>query len=147
MGLPRELMDRATAAVLAGDLDALREIYASDVVATTPDEGELHGIDQFIKWNQAFVGSFSDRQYIAMKEHETADCAIDEGEFVGTHTQPLEMPDGQAIPPTGRQVRMRAADVATVREGRIVRHDFYFDQLDMLVQLGLLEVPTGISTT
>ena len=42
---------------------------------------------------------------------------------------------------------MRAADVATVRDGRIVRHDFYFDQLDMLVQLGLLEVPTGISTT
>ena len=95
MGLPRELMDRATAA----------------------------------------------------KEHETADCAIDEGEVVGTHTKPLEMPDGQAIPPTGRQVRMRAADVATVRDGRIVRHDFYFDQLDMLVQLGLLEVPTGISTT
>ena len=57
------------------------------------------------------------------------------------------MPDGQTIPPTGKQIRMRAADVATVREGRIVRHDFYFDQLDMLVQLGLMEAPAVTTTT
>jgi ketosteroid isomerase-like protein len=40
---------------------------------------------------------------------------------------------------------MRAADVAQVRDGRIVRHDFYFDQLDMLSQLGLLEEPARTS--
>jgi hypothetical protein len=28
--------------------------------------------------------------------------------------------------------------VATVRNGRITRHDFYFDQMDFLGQLGLL---------
>lgn len=147
MGQPRELMDRATAAVIAGDLEALRAIYAPDVVATTPDEGELHGIDRFIEWNQSFVGSFTDRQYVPLHEHETAECAIDQGDFVGTHTEPLELPDGQTVPPTGKQIRMREADVATVREGRIVRHDFYFDQLDMLVQLGLVEAPAGTTTT
>lgn len=147
MGLPRELMDRATAAVLAGDLEALRAIYAPDVVATTPDEGELHGIDRFIEWNRSFVASFTDRQYVPLNEHETADCAIDQGEFVGTHTEPLRLPDGQTVPPTGKQIRVRAADVATVREGRIVRHDFYFDQLDMLVQLGLMEAPASTTTT
>ena len=73
MGQPRELMNRATAAVLAGDLEALRAIYAPDVVASTPDEGELHGIDRFIEWNQAFVGSFTDRQYVSLHEHETAE--------------------------------------------------------------------------
>ena len=147
MGQPRDLMNRATAAVLAGDLEALRNIYAPDVVATTPDEGELHGIDRFIEWNQTFVGSFTDRQYIPLSEHETAECAIDQGDFVGTHTEPLGLPDGQTVPPTGKQIRMRAADVATVRDGRIVRHDFYFDQLDMLVQLGLMEAPAGTTAT
>jgi len=147
MGLPRELMDRATAAVLSGDLEALRDIYSPDVVATTPDEGELHGIDRFVEWNQSFVGSFTHREYVATYAHETADCAIDEGYFVGMHTEPLRLPGAQTIPPTGRQVRVRAADVVTVRAGRIVRHDFYFDQLDMLVQLGLLEAPAGSATT
>lgn len=147
MGQPRELMDRATAAVLAGDLEALRAIYAPDVVATTPDDGELHGIDRFIEWNRAFVGSFTDRQFVPMNGHETADCAIDQGDFVGTHTEPLKLPDGQTVPPTGKQIRVRAADVATVREGRIVRHDFYFDQLDMLVQLGLMDAPPSTRAT
>lgn len=147
MGQPRNLMNRATAAVIAGDLEALRDIYAPDMVATTPDEGELHGIDSFIQWNQAFVGSFTDRQYIPLSEHETAECAIDQGDFVGTHTEPFSLPDGQTIPPTGKQIRLRAADVATVREGRIVRHDFYFDQLDMLVQLGFIDASAGATTT
>ena len=147
MGQPRDLMNQATAAVLAGDLEALRAIYAPDMVATTPDEGELHGIDRFIEWNQGFVGSFTDRQYVPLYEHETAECAIDQGDFIGTHTEPLGLPDGQTVPPTGKQIRMRAADVATVRDGRIVRHDFYFDQLDMLVQLGLMEAPAGTTTT
>ena len=147
MGQPRELMNRATAAVIAGDLEELRSIYAPDVVATTPDDGELHGIDRFIEWNRSFVGSFTDRQYVPMNEHETAECAIDLGDFVGTHSEPLRLPDGQMVPPTGKQIRVRAADVATVREGRIVRHDFYFDQLDMLVQLGLVEAPAGTTTT
>lgn len=143
MGVPRELMNRGTQAVLSGNLEALREIYAEDVVVTTPDAGTLTGIDAVIAWNTSFVGAFSDREYHPMKEIETEDCAIDQGEFVGTHTSPLQTPDGQSIPPTGRQIRMRAADIATVREGRIVRHDFYFDQLDMLAQLGLMEAPTA----
>lgn len=82
-----------------------------------------------------------------MNGHETADCAIDQGDFVGTHTEPLKLPDGQTDPPTGKRIRVRAPDVATVREGRIVRHDFYFDQLDMLVQLGLMEAPARTTTT
>jgi len=134
-------MDRATNAVLDGDLEALREIYSTDVVATTPDGGTLHGIDAFIEWNRAFVGAFTDRAYVPRQQQETADCAIDQGDFVGTHTNPLQLPDGQSVPPTGKQIRMRSADMATVRAGRIVGHDFYFDQLDMLVQLGLMEAP------
>lgn len=141
MGLPRELMDRGTAAVLAGELEVLREIYSPDVVVTTPDSGTLRGIDQAIEWNQAFVGAFSERAYHPAHQLETADCAIDQGDFVGTHTNPLQLPDGQSVPPTGKQIRMRAADVAQVRDGKIVRHDFYFDQMDLLAQLGLLEEP------
>lgn len=147
MGQPRELMDRATKAVVDGDLEALRDIYAADVVATTPDEGELHGIDRFIEWNRTFAGSFTGRQFIRMAAHETADCTIDQAYFVGTHTKPLLMPDGQTIQPTGRQIRVRTADVAVVRDGRIARHDFYFDQLDMLVQLGVIEEPASATTS
>jgi len=139
-------MDRVTQAVLAGDLDTLREIYAPEVVVTTPDEGELHGVEAFIEWNRSFVDAFTDRGYHAERTLETADCAIDQGDFIGTHTRPLQLPDGQSVPATGKQIRMRSVDIATVADGKIVRHDFYFDQLDMLIQLGLMEAPQATTS-
>ena len=92
MGQARELMDRATQAVLEGDLERLREIYAPDVVVSTPDAGTLDGIDAFIGWNRAFIDAFSDRSYHSERALETQECAIDQGEFIGTHTMPLQLP-------------------------------------------------------
>lgn len=146
MGVPQELMDRGTEAILSGDLDVLREIYADDVVVTTPDSGTLNGIEAVIAWHESFVGAFSDREYHRMRAIETEDTVIDQGEFVGTHTAPLAGPDGQSIPPTGKQIRLRGVDIATVRDNKVVRHDFYFDQLEMLSQLGLMEAPTTAGT-
>jgi ketosteroid isomerase-like protein len=143
MGQARELMDRATAAVLAGELDALRDIYAEDVVASTPDEGTLNGIDAYLEWNRSFIASFSDRSYESQREFETEDCAIDQGYFVATHSKDLALPGGQTLPASGKQIRVRAVDLATVRDGKIVQHDFYFDQLDMLMQLGM--TPVGLA--
>ena len=146
MGQARELMDRATQAVLAGELDKLREIYAADVVVSTPDAGVLNGVDAFIEWNRTFVAAFTDVRYRSDRALETEDCAIDQGDFIGTNTGPIELPDGQSAPPTGRQVTMRSADIATVAGGKIVRHDFYFDQLDLLTQLGLTEAAARSTT-
>lgn len=142
MGQARELMDRTTQAILGGDLDALREICAPDMVVTTPDLGELHGVEAFIAWNRSFVDAFSDRSYEQNRGWETDDCAIDEGWFVGVHSAPLRGADGTEVAPTGRRLRLRAVDIATVVNGRISRHDFYFDQLDLLTQLGALEATT-----
>jgi ketosteroid isomerase-like protein len=67
--------------------------------------------------------------------------AIDEGFVVGTNTGPLALPTGRTLPPTGRQVRVRSCDVATVEDGLITSHRAYFDQLELLGQLGLLPEP------
>jgi ketosteroid isomerase-like protein len=138
MGQARELMDRLTQAVFAGDFDTMREIYAPDVMASTPDSGTLHGLEAVVEWHRAFIDAFSDLDYRSERALETQECAIDQGDVIGTHTRPLQLPDGQSLPATGKQVTLRSVDVATVAGGKIVRHDFYFDQLDMLTQLGLM---------
>jgi hypothetical protein len=71
--------------------------------------------------------------------HESGNTAIDEGYFVGTHTGPLPSPTGESIPPTGKAVRVRACDIATVENGVVTSHRFYFDQMEFLGQLGLTE--------
>lgn len=146
MGQARELENKLTQAMLAGDLDTARACYAPDVVATTPDAGTLHGVDQVIDYLRQSIAGFSDMGWESTRELEAGNCAIDEGWQTGTHTGDLVLPNGQRIPATGKQVRIRSCDIAQVEGGVITRHDLYFDQLEMLSQLGLMETPAATQT-
>jgi uncharacterized protein (TIGR02246 family) len=136
-------MDAITNAVLQKDLEAAANLYAPDAVVVTPDQGEIRGREQIVQYLKEINDAFPDNTYESAYKHESGDTAIDEGYFVGTHTAPLALPTGEELPATGKQVRVRACDIATVRNGVITSHRFYFDQMDFLGQLGLLpETPS-----
>jgi ketosteroid isomerase-like protein len=138
MGQAREVMDKVTAAVVeTGDLKAVGECYAEDAVIMTPDQGEITGRDQVVEWWRPFVEGFSELAWESLHAHESGDTAIDEGYFTGINTGPLTTPSGTA-PATGKRIRVRGCDVATVTNGLIVEHRFYFDQLEFFGQLGLV---------
>jgi ketosteroid isomerase-like protein len=128
-----------TSAVFSGDVDALADSYAEDAVLVTPDRGEVRGRESIVDYFRPFFEAFSDIRWEEIQRHEAGNVAIDEGFFTGTHTAPLANPDGEAIPATGKQVRLRECDVATVDGGRITSHRMYFDQVDLMNQLGLTE--------
>jgi ketosteroid isomerase-like protein len=137
MSEAREVIDRVTEAAMRGDADTLRSLYADDAVIETPDQGTIEGSEAIVEWNDAFRTAFPDLSWEPLHEHDAGDMAIDEGFVLGTHTGPLASPDGRSIPATGRRVRLRMADAVTVEGGRITSHRFYFDQLELLGQLGL----------
>lgn len=137
MAEAREIMDRLTEAVFKKDFDTARSLHAPDALSITPDAGELTGPDAAVAYLRQFVDAFPDAQYETRYELECGDTAVDEGYFVGTHTQPLRTPDGQEIPATGRAVRVRGCDIVTVADGKVTSHRFYFDQMEFLGQLGL----------
>jgi ketosteroid isomerase-like protein len=135
----RQVMNRVTQAVVDNDLEAAKACYAEDAVVETPDEGTLRGREAIGDWLGRFATAFPDGTYELVAGHEADSTAIDEGFFVGTHTGPLTGPDGQEIPPTGKKIRLRACDCATVEDGVITSHRFYYDQMALLEQLGLSE--------
>ena len=137
MGQAHELMYRMTNFMRKQDLEGLASIYASDAVITTPDEGEIKGRDGVLGYLRRFSVALPDFDWEQLASHEAGDTAVDEGWVVGTNTGPIETPT-ETVPATGRRVRVRGCDVATVRDGQIVRHNFYFDQLELFGQLGLL---------
>lgn len=139
MGEAREVMDKLTEAVFSKDLEAATELYAPDAVAVTPDQGEVSGNKEIMEWNRQFFDAFPDAQYELWHAHESGNTAIDEGYFVGTNSGPLISPTGESIPPTGQSVRLRACDIATVENGVVTSHRFYFDQAEFFSQLGLTE--------
>jgi ketosteroid isomerase-like protein len=143
VGEARQVMDAVTDAVFRRDLEAAANLYASDAVAVTPDQGEVRGREQIIQYLKQFTDAFPDSRYEAAYAHESGDTAVDEGYFVGTNTAPLPTPTGDSIPATGKQVRVRVCDIAAVQNGVITSHRFYFDQMEFFGQLGLLpETPS-----
>ena len=137
MGEAREVLDRLTDAVMGGRADELPNLYADNATVSTPDAGEVSGRDAIAAYFNQFSQGFPDASWEPLSKLEAGNTAIDEGYFVGTHTGPLEAPSGETIPPTGKQVRLRECDIATVENGLITSHRFYFDQMEFLTQLGL----------
>ena len=137
MGQAREMMDRVTEAVFNHDLEGAKALYAPDAVAETPDQGTISGRDAIGTYLGEFIEAFPDASYEPVNKYEAGNDAIDEGYFVGTHTGPLASPTGETIPATGKHVRMRSVDIATVDGGMVTSHRFYFDGMDLMEQLGL----------
>ncbi|MFD3498937.1 ester cyclase [Streptomyces sp. NPDC058676] len=139
MGQAREVMDRLTDALTAHpDIKVIGELYADDAVAFTPDEGEIRGRDQIVEYWRQMTEAVPEATYETLHSYEVGDTAIDEGFFSGRNTGPLQLPNGETLPPTQKEIRIRGVDIATVADGRIVDYRLYFDEMDFLGQLGLL---------
>lgn len=137
MGEARQVFERFTAAMTRGDIDEVTSLYAEEAVALSP-EGELRGRKDIVEYLRPFTEAFSDFRWEPLHSHEDGHTAIDEGWICGVHTGPLPGPDGQPVPATGKSIRLRECDAVTVEGGLITSHRFYYDQMDLLGQLGLM---------
>lgn len=139
MGEAREVMDRLTDALTTHpDLKVIAELYAEDAVARTPDEGEIRGRDNIVEYWRQMTEAVPEATYETLHAYEAGDTAIDEGVFSGRNTGPIQLPTGETLPATRKEVRIRGVDIATVKDGRIVDYRLYFDEMEFLGQLGLL---------
>ena len=144
MGEARDAADRLTDVVFGGGDDkAVAACYTEDAVAVTPDQGEITGRDSIAAYLRQFIKAVPDAHYDYIAKHESGNVAIDEGYFAGTNTGDLELPDGEHVPATGKNVRIRDCEVMIVQDGLIREHRFYFDQMELLGQLGLLPEETS----
>ncbi|MGV9454651.1 ester cyclase [Streptomyces sp. NPDC003635] len=139
MGQAREVMDRLTEAVTTADTKTLSELYARDAVAVTPDGGELHGRDDIVAYWRQMTEAIPDASYESVHAYEVGDTAIDEGFYTGRNTGPIQLPNGETLPATQKEIRIRGVDFATVDDsGHIVDYRLYFDEMEFMEQLGLM---------
>lgn len=141
MGQARDVMDRLMAAMDAKDRETLADCYAVDAVIQTPDRTGISGREAIADYFFHFWEAMPDVRYERLGTHEAGGVAVVEGFVVGRNTGQLSLPTGGTLPPTGRQVRVRSCDVARVEAGVITEHHAYFDQMELLGQLGLLPEP------
>lgn len=137
----RSLLDRYVERYNAGDLDAVMDLYAEDAVQQMPD-GIFKGRSAIRDRLAKELDAFSDLAHRVVSYVEQDDAFADEWVFVGTHTGPVVLPDGTEVLPTGKRIEMPGMEVVKMRDGKIIANNLYYDNLAVLIQLGL--VPQGV---
>jgi predicted ester cyclase len=137
MGL-RELFEQMTEAWNAHEFDGVMTVFSEDCEITAPEfAGKGHqGVRD---WWDSNERPFPDNQTVVHRIVLEGDTLVEESTFRGTNTGPLTSPDGKESPPTGNRVEIPYAAIYTARGDQIVRARLYWDQIEVMSQLGLLE--------
>jgi predicted ester cyclase len=130
--------DAGARAFTTGDWGAYESIYSEDLYMVAPGfPGPITGRDVRVKLAQGLAAAFPDAYPQLLRSFGQGDWACIEVMFEGTHTGPMQGPDGTEIPPTNKTVKFPYCMVVKFKDGQCTELYEYYDQLEMLTQLGL----------
>jgi ketosteroid isomerase-like protein len=127
----------------AHDANAVAALDHPDVVSTVPGptgRTELRGREAAKGYNQSWFNAFPDARVRSTNDVISGDYIVQEGTFEGTNTGPWRSEAGD-MPATGRTLKGQFCQVIRTKDGQIVSSNLYFDQVQVLTQLGLMPAP------
>lgn len=93
-------------------------------------------------YNAPFVDAFSDLHFKVERVVVQGSTVVLDATASGTFDGPLASPQG-TIPPNGKKGSVRIVLLAEVENGRLVREQTVWNQLDLFQQLGILPGPSA----
>lgn len=118
---------------LNGDSSRIDAVAESvDVYGPALPEGEVHSRDEWAAFIRANRAGFPDIEFSMKELIADDDVAMAELTISGTHRGEF-----MGIPPTGREIEIRAIDKFIVEDGQVVEWRPYFDSQQIPDQLGL----------
>jgi steroid delta-isomerase-like uncharacterized protein len=133
----KELARQFVEAFNAHDEKALLALDAPDATFTAPGGVTLKGREAATGYAMAWLNAFPDARMVIRNETTTDDTIVHEFTFEGTHTATLRAPTGD-LPATNRRLSGRGVQIIKVRDGLATDTQLYFDQVEILTQLGLM---------
>jgi steroid delta-isomerase-like uncharacterized protein len=115
---------------------------SENVVAVVPPDTTLRGREAVTAYLTAWVNAFPDAYIEVHDEIVAGDTAIQQYTFRGTHTGTLLTPAGE-IPATGKALAGRGVEIITAAGDQVAELQLYFDQVQVLTQLGLMPEPAS----
>jgi steroid delta-isomerase-like uncharacterized protein len=121
----------------AHDEAAIRALHAENIKFEAPGAAGIEGREAVTGYAMTWLKGFPDAKITVRNEVVNGPWVVQEFTLEGTHTAPLDGPAGM-IPPTGKKVSSRAVSVGRYENGQIVEARLYFDQTEVMTQLGLM---------
>ena len=135
MGAVRDVVDEFYARFADGDMAGASTLFAADCMTVTP--GGAMDVTEHEAFGNAFKSAMVDGRLEPVRVVESGDEIVVLGRLKGTHKGDLVTAQG-TIPASGNTVELPYADYFRVRDGKIVEHEVFWDQLAMMTQLGAM---------
>jgi steroid delta-isomerase-like uncharacterized protein len=126
----------------AHDEARLHALDREDVVFEAPGDVKLAGPDATTEYAMSWLRAFPDARITVQNTIAADDWAVQEFTFEGTHEETLVGPAGE-IPATHRRLTGRGVQIIRVQGGKIADVRLYYDQVQLLTQLGLMPAAVG----
>jgi steroid delta-isomerase-like uncharacterized protein len=124
----------------AHDEDRIRRLNSENTVFEAPGEVKIQGREPATQYAMAWLRAFPDARLTVHNELVSGDWVAQEFTFEGTHEDTLSGPGGD-IPATHRRLNGRGVQVFRVEGDAVTDTRLYFDQVQVMTQLGLLPEP------
>ena len=108
------------------------DYFDENIKAITAD-GDIEGIDAFKAYYNNYLTGFSDAEFNIVDVFGQGNKIVKHWNFKGTH-------DGDffGIPPTGKKIDLIGTTLVSMKDGKILQEQDFFDNYSLLSQLGLL---------
>lgn len=138
-----ELMQTLDDAWNSQDWDTFCKRHAESCAVYWPGRKEpTHGRDAHKAESVEFFKTFPDN-HVGNRPYETlfgqGDWTCSVAKFTGTMRGPMKTPDGREIPPTNRSFEVEFCTVAHWQNGEIIEEKLFYDEMDMLRQIGIMD--------
>jgi uncharacterized protein (TIGR02246 family) len=136
----KKIADKIVKTMNSGDPVAFANLYTPDAVMIQSGEpGPVRGRAALLTYYQSFLRAFPDSKAEFPSIFFSGDTIIFEGVSHATFTGPMATPEGD-VAPTGKSVNLRLVFLAKISpDGLIAEDRTYFDNLDLMKQLGLIK--------
>jgi len=136
----REVGAKFVEAFNAHDEERIRQLNAENAVVEAPGDVRVEGREATTEYAMAWLRAFPDARITVHNELVDGDWVAQEFTFEGTHEDTLSSPNGD-IPATHKRLQGRAVQVFKVVGYTVTDTHLYFDQVQVMTQLGLMPEP------
>ncbi len=118
---------------IVDNLDAIEEIYTSDLVWHEPDQ-DIQGYEEARQFVTTYKAALPDLNVTVEDVIAEGDKAVTRWTIRGTHQGEIE----EFGPPTGKQIEFKGLTMHRIEGGKIVEEWEGYDNLSIMQQLGLV---------
>ena len=140
----KHVLEEAIETWNAGDREGWSALYDENVEWEAPGGARISGLEDLkVKYFDALLEAAPDRSSIVDSLFAEGDLVAEEGRYTGTHTGTWRNPGGAEIQATGKSLDFPFSAIFRVENGKIASIRLYYDQLEVLTQLGLVPTPAS----